>query len=85
MTQHRSISQRLKRAKSAETKKQIALEWSKAWKIEQDGLVNQLGQAIARNDYDAQCIALGELRAITDKRMTGLMSVINTLTEQFND
>lgn len=81
MTQHRSISQRLQKAKSKESKQITALDWAANWQSEYSGLIYHLEQAIKNDNYDEFCIATGQLKAIGLKRFTGLQSVIKLLSD----
>jgi len=81
MTKHRSISQRLARAKSLDTKKEIALDWAKNWQHEQCKLITQLGMAVKNDDYDQLCIVTGQLKAVAEKRFSALPNVIANLSE----
>ena len=69
MSQNRSISQRLHRAKSTEAKRQAALDWAASWEREQKQLCHDLGKAIAADDYDQLCIIAGELKAVSEKSL----------------
>jgi len=78
--QHRSITQRLRRAKSTESKQEAALDWAANWQAEQLGLVKSLEWALAHDDYDALCRVTGHIKAVTDKRFIALPKVIEALT-----
>jgi hypothetical protein len=79
--QHRSISQRLKKAKSPEVKQEVALDWAANWQTEQLQLIQLLEQAVKRDDYDNLCIVTGQLKAVTQKRLEALPKVIKALTK----
>ena len=83
--QHRSISQRLKKAKSIEVRREILRDWSAAWQREQMELIGQLEQAIKHDDYDALCIATGQLKAVSQKKFEALPRVIETLTVNYEN
>ena len=85
MSKHRSISQRLSRAKSVEVKQEVALDWATNWQNEQSGLILQLGKAIANDDYDLQCRISGQLKAVTEKRFIALPKVIDALIKSDTD
>lgn len=78
-SQHRSISQRLAKAKAMETKKEVALDWSANWAREQMQLVAQLEKAVAADDYDQLCIVTGQIKAVSIKRLEALPKVIEAL------
>lgn len=81
MPPNRSISQRIKRAKSIETKREIIGDWANSWKNEQCSLIIRLGQAVKDNDYDELCIVTGELSAVTKKKFDALPNVFNLLMQ----
>ena len=82
---NRSIGQRIGRAKGKESVRKIALDWASTWQKEQESVVERLGKSISDDDFDAQCIAAGELKTITEKRFSGLRSVIEKLSERIED
>lgn len=77
--QHRSINQRLRRAKTPEVKRETAIDWANEWRAEQAGLVKALGHAIARDEYDDLCRIAGQIKAVTEKRFAALPKVIDAL------
>lgn len=80
--QQRSISQRLKKAKSPEAKLATVMEWSQSWTDEHNALIKRLEQALSNDDYDTNCIALGELKAASTKKLNALPNVLITLLNQ---
>lgn len=74
--QQRSVSQRLKRAKSAEGKAAVLADWSKSWETEVFGLIRQIEHGIRTNDYDLLCRATGQLKAVSGKRFHALPNVL---------
>ncbi len=77
MATHRSINQRLNRAKKIESKKAAANEWIDDWYKDQLAEIKKLERAISLNDYDALCRATGSLKQITLKRFAALPNVID--------
>lgn len=82
---NRSIAQRIDRAKGKDAVREIAMDWAGTWQKEQESVVERLGKSISEDDFDAQCIAAGELKTITEKRFAGLRSMIERLTERIAD
>ena len=78
----RSISERLRRAKTPEAMFVTITDWSADWRADQEDIVAQHEEAIQTMDYDALCSATGQLKAVTEKRFTGLAGVIRRLTDQ---
>lgn len=78
--QHRSISQRLKKAKSMQTKKQIMLDWADNWRREQLNLITRLQNAIDSKCEFELCSIARDLEGVTKKRFSGLTNSINLLT-----
>jgi hypothetical protein len=79
-TQHRSITQRLQRAKSPEARRAVVTDWAANWRNEQMGLIRDLERALKADDYDQLCIATGQLKAVSEKRLSGLACVVDALT-----
>lgn len=82
MTKRRSIGERLKSARSPDAKRKAVTDWSRDWQRDQEDIVRQLETALRTNDYDAMCSATGQLKAVTEKRFTGLAGVLRRLTDQ---
>jgi hypothetical protein len=80
MPTHRSIRERLERAKSPAAKRETAYDWALSWREDQTDIVRQLQRAIEADDYDGLCRATGQLKEVTAKRFVGLASVIEGLT-----
>lgn len=85
MKTKRSISQRLQRAKSAESRKNVALAWAAEWQREQSLLIKLLEQSISHDDYDLLCRSTGQLKTMSNKRLPALCRVIDLLTEVNDD
>ena len=82
MKNHRSISQRLSRAKSAEAKREVLQEWTLYWHKEQLGLLLELKAAVIDNDYHRTCQSINQLQAVTEKKFAALPKVFETLTSK---
>jgi hypothetical protein len=59
----------------------VALDWAADWEADQQDCLRALGQAVARRDFDAASIAVGQLNAVTDKRFTAMSNVLRVLAE----
>ncbi len=81
MSQHRSIATRLSRAKSPQAREALLKDWVANWREDQFDIIRQFEQAIGTMDYDAFCIATGELKAVTEKRFPALENVLKKLQE----
>lgn len=79
MPKHRSIGERLSRAKSPEAREELLKDWVANWQADQMGIVRQFQHALQTMDYDALCIATGELKAVSQKRFPALERVLRTL------
>jgi len=77
--QTRPINDRLKRAKSAESKAATIKGWLNKWVREQNQLIADLEQAVSHDDYDATCIALGQLKMVLSKKMTALPNIFEQI------
>lgn len=78
---HRSVNQRLQRAKSKSSKQAVLDEWANSWQQEQAQLIRQLGKAIADDDYDQQCILIGELKTVSAKKFEALPKLLRTILD----
>lgn len=78
---HRSISQLLDRAKSAELKRAVMINWSKSWENETMELIRNLERAVRTMDYDQLCINTGQLKAVAQKRFSALPNIFLRLIE----
>ena len=76
MPTHRSIGERLKIARSPETKRIILSEWVDGWEREQAQLTLNFSLGAEICDYDAVMIAVGQLRAVTQKRFEALYGIL---------
>lgn len=76
---HRSISERLARAKSPEARASVLSDWVSNWRDDQLDIVRQLEQAIQTMDYNAFCSATGQLKAVTEKRLDALQKIFEKL------
>lgn len=84
-TKRRTITQHIRRARSKERLLELAEKWINDWEAEQTGLIDRLGNAVARDDYDEECICTGQLRAITEKRFNGLKNSAREIIGRIND
>lgn len=78
---HRSISERLHRAKSPEARAAVLEAWVRNWEHDQMDILAQIEAGIRHMDRDTLISSAGQLRAITDKRMVGLRNVLRIMTE----
>ncbi len=78
-SQHRSINQRLRKAKTAETKRAIVAEWLQEWHRDTHGIVSQLDGARRRGNWAEVDNAARQLATGTDKRFNAIAGVIQTL------
>lgn len=80
MGTHRSIGERLKRARSPEAKRAVASAWGSNWHDEQDAIVHDLALAINANDWEQAKFLHRQLKAVTDKRFGVLQSVLDAIS-----
>lgn len=77
-----SISQRLRRAKTIEVRREIVHDWIKNWESDQAEIVRSLGKAVKDRDFDLQCQLVGELKAVTEKRFLAFPNVVDLLISE---
>ena len=77
----KTTTDRMRRARTVETKNEIMTEWLRGWEQEQSKLLGQLDLAIDISDFDVQCIAVGSLREVVNKKFGVLYRCLPILTE----
>ena len=75
----KTVTERMRRAKSSDDRIKIITEWLDAWKDEQTKLCERLSLAIDIHDFDEACIVNGQLRAVTDKKFVALYNMLHVL------
>lgn len=78
-SQYRSIGQRLTKAKALETKKEILADWLNSWDREVSGLIDDLGRAISRDDFDRASQCVGQLRTVEAKKTDALEAIFERI------
>ncbi len=76
-----SISQRLRKAKSLAVRREIALDWSANWRADHEETILAADKAHAARDHVGLERALGQLKALHEKGFTGLLKVIEALSD----
>ena len=79
---HRSISERLRRAKSPESRRELLLDWTDNWFTEQMNIVQQLSDAYITMDNESICKGINQLRAMTDRRLSALSRIFVKLNNK---
>ena len=75
----KTVTERMRRAKSNDDRLIIITEWLDAWYREQSKLCERLSLAINIHDFDEACIVNGQLRAVTDKKFVALYNMLHIL------
>lgn len=78
---HRSIGERIKRAKSPEARAATLDAWVRNWEEDQMAVLEMIEEGVRTMDPDLLQPGAGQLRALTLKRMQGLRNVLRLLTE----
>jgi len=82
---HRSLTERLKKAKSTPTKQEAAFDWAANWKHEQEAIIARIKWALETRERGLFDRGLEELEAVTAKRFGALPRVIALLLEAVED
>ena len=82
MGKHRSIGERMQRAKSLASRREAALDWAANWLADQDETISALEQAIRRGDLVAAGRYCGQIKTISDKSLVALPKVIDALADE---
>ena len=80
-SKHRSISERLARAKSPEARASVLADWIADWEDAQWHLLEQIETALRDGNYNAGCIAAGAFKNQIEQRFDGLETVLRILQE----
>jgi len=72
----------MQRAKSIETRQTIAFDWFANWQEDHDRTIRDLERAVNSGDFDAQCRTTGQLKALHEKRFSGVRNVIAGLVRR---
>lgn len=59
----------------------LAQHWAESWHADQNDLIARLGIAVRDNDYDEQCICVGQLRESSAKRFRSLPDILSLLID----
>ena len=81
MSKHRSIGERIRRAKSLDSRREAALDWAANWRADHIDTLMQLERALGERNLAAAGQCLGQLKALDDKAMTALPRVIEALAD----
>lgn len=79
---HRSIGERLRRAKSPEARAETLAAWVDNWEQDQIAVVELIEEGVRTMDPDLLQPGAGQLRALTTKRMQALRNVLALLSGQ---
>jgi hypothetical protein len=75
----KTITERIRRAKTNDARTELISQWLDDWKDEQTKLCERLSLAIDIHDFDEACIVNGQLRAVTDKKFVALYNMLHVL------
>ena len=81
----RSISYRLQKTSNSAKRVEILTEWANQWKFEHIDLIERLKGGIDNQDMNEIRIALGQLRAVTEKKHEALHHIFRFLLDDRND
>lgn len=82
MARHRSIGERMARAKTIAARREAATDWAINWQDDHDATLRDLEKAVASRDWNAAARATGQLKAIAEKRFPALHRVIEALSDE---
>ena len=82
MSKHRSIGERLRKAKTLAARVETATDWALNWQEDHDATLLNLEMAVSRRDWDAAARSTGQLKAMAEKRFPALHKVIDALSDE---
>lgn len=77
----RSIKDRMQRAGSLALKREIALDWAATWQTDHEETLLAASRALAAGDMMLAGRLLGQIKVIMTKASTGMISVIEALSD----
>lgn len=78
---HKSIGTRIKNCMTFESQNKILTKWADSWEDDQNQLIGQLYDAVQKNDYNMIMHGINQFHILTDKRFTGLRTVIRVVSD----
>lgn len=81
MAPRRAIGERLRRAKSLESRKEVALDWYANWHQDHLNTLQQVEKALQFRDVEDAGRILGQLKALHEKAFGALPRVIEALAD----
>lgn len=82
MPKRLTITGRIKRAKTKEARAKALTDWIESWDEDQNQVQKNLEIGLRTNNFDLLCRAVGQNKAIREKKMTALVGIFNTLIEE---
>lgn len=79
---HKSIGERLRKAKSLDVRREIGLEWAADCIEEHELALSAVERAIRLGDIRAVAVAVARMREHTEKRLRALPNVIQKLADE---
>lgn len=79
---HRSIGERMTRAKTLDSRREAALDWAANWREDHEETLALIERALQTGRISAAGQALGQLKALNDKAMSALPRVIEALADE---
>jgi hypothetical protein len=75
----RAIGERLRRAKSHATRREIAEDWSSSWRRDHEHTLRKVELALSHGEIEEAGRYLGQLKVLNDKAMSTLSRVFDAL------
>ena len=79
---HKSVGERLRKAKSLEARREVGLEWAASWAEEHERALSAVERAVRMGDLANARLSVARLREHTDKRLAALPNVVEKLTDE---
>lgn len=82
MPPRRAIGERLRRAGSLKTRREVAHDWATNWMRDHEHTLAEIERALGGGNAQEAGRYLGQLKALNDKAMTALPRVIDALSDE---
>ena len=82
MGKHKSIGERINKAKSLAARREVAMDWAANWYADHLETIHALEKALAAHDMATAGRHCGQLKVLHDKALGALPRVIDALCDE---
>lgn len=82
MRPHKSIGERMRRAKTLDKRRETAMDWAASWYADHLSVIYELEKALQHRDVASAGRYCGQLKVLHDKALSALPRVIDALSDE---